>query len=304
MSADVQTIIDMHKYMRPAGGVTEAAFIERYLKPLGFQADQFGNLHLRIGNPRILFSSHVDTVHKNDGMQKIRYKDGVLSTKNQNCLGADDTAGIWLMTEMIKAKVPGLYIIHYGEERGCLGSRELAKHPKYFEGIDIAIAFDRAGYSDVITHQMGMRTASDAFAQELADRLPGKYAPDSGGAYTDTNEYASIISECTNISVGYHGQHTSKEQQDVAFLIELRDALLKVDWDNIKAYRDPSVVEYDEEDWGYWPRGSFRNSRTCNYEELIRDFPEIAMQILEAYGCHEDEFEQEIEAHYGIRAAA
>ena len=173
MSADVQTIIEMHKYMRPAGGPTDAVFIERYLKPLGFRSDNFGNQHLEVGGDRrIMFSSHTDTVHKQDSMQKLKYKDGILRPRSQNCLGADDTAGIWLMTEMVKAGVPGLYVIHFGEERGCLGSRELANSENYFEGVEIAIAFDRAGYRDVITHQMGMRTASDAFAEELVALLP------------------------------------------------------------------------------------------------------------------------------------
>ena len=37
-------------------------------------------------------------------------------------------AGIWLLLEMIDAGVPGVYALHYGEERGGVGSSGLAEH--------------------------------------------------------------------------------------------------------------------------------------------------------------------------------
>lgn len=38
---------------------------------------------------------------------------------------------------------------------------------------DVAIAFDRAGYGDVITHQWGGRTCSDGMAGQVPEREPG-----------------------------------------------------------------------------------------------------------------------------------
>lgn len=117
----------------------------------------------------------MDTVHKEEGRQNLNLKDGILTQPSKSsCLGGDDTAGIWLMLEMIKAGIEGVYIIHYGEERGGIGSRAKAtKEPLFFTGIDIAIAFDRAGYSDIITHLCYGRTASDAFADSFAKELGG-----------------------------------------------------------------------------------------------------------------------------------
>lgn len=295
-------IMELFSYCRPMGSRTEEKFVEKFLLPLGFVRDAFDNLILRIGEaPRILFSSHMDTVHKKEGRQDLKLEKGILrQTSGRDCLGADDTAGIWLMMEMIKADIPGLYIIHYGEERGCVGSQAIANHaPETLDGIDIAIAFDRAYYTDVITHQMGCRTASDTFAHSLAKELGSGYTPSDDGAYTDTNEYAHIVSECTNISVGYWGQHTKDEKQDVDFLIALRTALLQVNWDNLVACRDPSVhEELDKWSWNS-PRGRGKD----DLESLCWDYPEIAAQLLEAYGVTPAIFKEAVEDLHGVLAA-
>src|SRR3546814_16306749 len=88
-------------------------------------------------------------------------------------LGADDGAGLWIMLGMIAAACPGLYLFHRGEEQGCLGSRWIERHtPELLANIDAAIAFDRAGLGDVITHQSYGRTCSAAFRSE--ERRVGK----------------------------------------------------------------------------------------------------------------------------------
>lgn len=311
-SDDERLILDMFRYMRPAGTATEQVFVDKFLTPLGFERDKYRNLVLIIGDrPRVLFSSHMDTVHRSEGLQTLSYQDGVLELskaakrRGSNCLGADDTAGIWLMTEMIKAGVEGVYVIHHAEESGCIGSTDLAKgNPAFFEGIDYAVAFDRAYDDDVITHQMGRRTCSDGFAKALAKSLGGKYKPSDGGAYTDTNEYAQLVSECTNVSVGYVGQHTSNERQDVHFLIELRDKLLTVHWAELPVQRDPSA--WDDADDGYfWGRNrrSSYSSSWADYNsdvtDLVKDYPDVVASILEAYGIGRHDIMDEVSKVYG-----
>jgi hypothetical protein len=300
----ITSILDMFTYCRPMGSKTEQKFINRFLAPLGFKRDKHQNLILKVGNkPRILFSSHVDTVHKKEGKQALFLKSGIL-TSDGSCLGADDTAGIWLMTEMVKADVPGLYVIHHGEESGCIGSSAIAaESPEVLNGIDIAIAFDRMGYADIITHQMWRRTASDAFARSLATELGGSYAPSDEGAYTDTNEYSHIVPECTNISVGYLNQHTGRESQDVTFLMALREALLQVNWDNLVVARDPHKLEDDQGFFGGRSRRG-RNSRGFDLEDLIADYPDVAADILRAMGVDEAEFARNVEDYYGVCVAA
>lgn len=292
---DLQTITEMFSYMRPAGSATEQAFVDRFLSPLGFERDQHKNLVLILGErPNILFSSHMDTVHMDEGMQKPIYDGRYLRQKGNNCLGADDTAGVWLMTEMIKAQIPGVYVIHHAEENGCIGSRDLAtENPEFFKDLDIAIAFDRAYYDDVITHQLGQRMASDAFAWSLADQLgfPFGYKPSDGGVFTDTAEYSHLVGECTNLSVGYFGQHGKDEKQDVPFLLALRDALLQVKWGELAIERQAQ------------PKHTYRGrALRSSIEQLCWEYPETAAGILTACGVTAEMFERELEEVYGTAA--
>lgn len=318
-SADESTILQMFRYMRPMGSTTEQVFINQYLAPLGFKRDEFDNLVLTVGeNAPFLFSCHMDTVHHREGLQSLSYNEetGILSLSKRakrsgsNCLGADDTAGIWLITEMVKARVPGTYVVHYGEECGCIGSSALAKgNSMWLSQFRFAMAFDRAYQDDIITHQMGKRTCSEAFARSLAKALGGKYRPDSGGAYTDTNEYAHIIPECTNVSVGYSRQHTSDETQDVRFLIELRDKLTRLDFASLVIERDPTVSPWDDEEDEYFR--SFGGGRYVDFhsfsqrggedlKSLVVQYPELVCDILEGFGIGKDELKSQVHEIYGF----
>ena len=94
--------------------------------------DSFGNIHVNIGGDAtapsgVLFSCHVDTVHREatmtkTGWQTINYdavreeifvvpEKTASNTDIHTCLGADDGAGIWIMMQMIQNKVPGYYTL-------------------------------------------------------------------------------------------------------------------------------------------------------------------------------------------------
>jgi hypothetical protein len=71
-----------------------------------------------------------------------------------------------------------------------------------------------------------------------------RFAPDDTGLYTDSVSYTHLIPECTNISVGYEGAHSSNERFDLEFLmLMLLPSLMKVDYSALPAVRDPSVKE-------------------------------------------------------------
>ncbi len=218
----LQTLARMLRTCRPMGGRTDRWFREYYLLTLpGATVDAYGNIHVTIARvhgdaSRVVWSSHTDTVHTRSGAQNIAVGDRWISLadKRSNCLGADDTVGVWIMREMILARVPGHYVFHYGEEHGGIGSSDVVREePQRYADALFAIAFDRRGRRDVITHQAGRRTASDAFAKSLAKALRpvARYRPSSHGIYTDTAEYAELIPECTNVSVGYRDEHTRFE---------------------------------------------------------------------------------------------
>ena len=245
MNNQLLTLQTMLTYCRPMGSRAETQFCRRYLVPLGCVRDRHGNWHKTVGGcTRILWSSHTDTVHARQGRQKVCCTDGFLHlpiASRSSCLGADDTAGVFLMTEMIKHQVPGHYVFHYGEERGCVGSSAIAAEaPDWLRQTEIAIALDRRGYDEVITHQGG-RTCSDAFAAQLATGLGLGYAPSDRGIYTDTERYAEIVPECTNLAVGYEGAHTPDEQLDGTHVLALLEALCALQTETLTVSRDPQA---------------------------------------------------------------
>lgn len=284
----IRELMDMHTFCRPAYGKTEKAFIARYIDSLpNMTRDKEGNRFVRLGNARVAWSSHTDTVHKAEGYQRLAYGDGLLSLADgvtSNCLGADDSAGVWIMRQMIIRKIPGLYIFHAAEEIGGIGSAYIARHtPELLENIDCAIALDRRGTSSVITHQFD-RCASDDFAESLAKYLGGAFAPDDSGTFTDTANYVSLVPECTNLSVGYYGAHSAAEMLDIGFCAELLEKLCALDTATLPIARDPSDCEY---------LGGFGDERVSqSLVDLVYDHPESAAELMAEYGITADIFER------------
>ena len=249
----------MLAWKRPSGSQEAEWFGETYLEPLFGKANKHGNYIRVIGkDPKIAFAAHYDTVHKDGGLQRVVEEENHLYAEDSDCLGADCTTGIYIMMQLMKEGIPGVYCVFADEEIGCLGSSaeaaDLVNDPNHqLSGVDAMISFDRFGTSSIITHQMGVETASDEFAKSLAAELEMNLEPDPGGSYTDSNEFSHIIPECTNLSVGYYKQHTSNETQDLIYLEELIYNLKFVEWDKLVIARDPKVhvmtptQDYDEE---------------------------------------------------------
>ena len=296
-------LITMLSYMRPAYGETEREFAKQYLEPVFGNPDKSGNYILSVGkNPKICFAAHYDTVHKFDGKQNVILKNDVISLapkQESNCLGADCTTGIWLILEMIKANIQGVYVVHAAEEIGCVGSKALvARNPQWINRVQAVISFDRKGNNSIITHQMGMRTCSDVFAASLGQILGLGMRADDTGSYTDSNEYASKVPECTNISVGYYGQHTKNETQDLAFAESLRDALISADWSKLVFHRDPKEVEYlyFPDNYGYG-MGDFHYSEDdaiSDMYDIIRDYPKQIAKMMVSMGYTAEDIADEL----------
>ena len=249
-------------WVRPHGTEMEEAFVSWLvdeIKRLGYQPtiDGVGNIWVEQEGAKTLFTAHTDTCHSQSLSVFTQDVDfdwditgmALLANPTQGyVLGADDGTGVWLLLEMMEAKVPGSYVFFRGEERGGIGSQWAAEHLELeLKQYSHAVAFDRAGDVDVITYQRCQRCCSDAFATALAERLnllgDTKFAPCDGGVFTDTANLDHIIPECTNVAVGYQSQHTSSEVQDLFFLQILRDQVVQLDWASLPVERDPSVVD-------------------------------------------------------------
>jgi hypothetical protein len=208
--------------------------------------DAHDNYFIKIGDSRTIFASHLDTACK-DAVKVNRIIEGnIIKTDGKSILGADDKAGVTIMLWMINHNIPGLYYFFIGEEVGCIGSGMASKLEDIAGKFDRIISFDRRGKDSIITHQSGMRTCSDEFANSLAKQLNRKglnLKKDDTGVYTDSAEFTSVIPECTNISVGYYKEHTFSENQDIKYLYLLADSCLSVDWENLPTKRDMFKTE-------------------------------------------------------------
>ena len=228
------------------------------LGPMGedFIKDKYDNLYWIIGKSDTLFCAHLDTVDSGSPGKNLDIKhvfDGdIVKTDGKTILGGDDKAGVAIMLYMIEKGVPGFYLFTVGEEKGCVGSSKLSqalqvKMDDKYKDIKKIIAFDRKGYTSIITHQLEQRCCSDEFANALASEFEKaglKFMIDTTGGYCDSAEFADIMPECTNLSVGYFDQHAHIERQDLAFLEKMAEASCKVDWNSLPVRRDPKKVEY------------------------------------------------------------
>lgn len=299
----IKTYREMLMYGRPAFSQEDNEFVARYLLTMpDVYQDTFGNVFFQVGpSPTVLWSSHTDTVHARGGRFRNEQENNevfVAPTSRANCLGADCTTGVYIMREMIKAKVPGLYVFHRAEEIGAQGASFIAqKTPKVLEGIQCAIAFDRKGFNEIITHQCGSRGASDAFAKSLGDAIGMAMQPSKNGVFTDTAKYMKVVPECTNVSVGYFKQHSRAEYQDIDFLDELREQMCSINTDRLHIERDPTKIErkpyiYQGSSPYLFPRSNYNKPKTIA-EFLLRNRYEVA-DWLEDNGFTVEELEKEI----------
>jgi len=237
----------------------------------------------------VLWSAHTDSVHAHtdEVRQNILFdaEDMMFAaSRGKAILGADDGAGLWLLWEMIEAGVPGTYVFHRGEEVGGIGSRSMeAEQEKWLEQFTHAIAFDRKGNEDVITHQGMGRCCSDAWAMQFAEMLGMGHKKSEHGIFTDTANYTSLIPECSNVGIGYEGAHSHKETLDLEYLFRLRDRMIEV----FKDAPDMKVVRKvdDVEDYAmFYGQGWRRASTTAKRKPIdlydVDEWDIVGMPIL------------------------
>jgi hypothetical protein len=227
--------------------------------PKGFKEDQCGNFYLQIGtNPSTMFTCHLDTADRSQKKVKHIIDGDIIKTDGDSILGADDKAGMTVILYMIEKQVPGLYYFFIGEERGCVGSSRLQRiweKTEFSKYITKCVSFDRRGTDSVITEQFYGVCCSNEFAKLLSHELnlaetSFRYSPDPTGIYTDSAQFTGLISECTNISVGYYSEHTHNERQDIKHLEKLCQAVVKIDWESIPTFRNPSLYS-QQDDWDF-----------------------------------------------------
>ena len=236
------------------------------------------------------FTAHQDTVDNKLGLNSLVIDDaGMLSVEGGGVLGADCGSGMYIMIRMILASKSGLYVFFSTEEQGRIGSSAY----KMPATITKCVSFDRKGTDNLITHQMGERGCSDAFADAFIASFSLPYQKDPTGSFTDSYTFFDTVPECINLSVGYYNQHTKNESQDVPFLENLVDACIALDWESMPVDRDPTTVEWEDQDWDWYKQGGkkYESKYYGSYKPTVRsiddfvyEYPWAVADLLEAYG--------------------
>lgn len=244
----IRTILSTKRAHSSKGELDFLAWLRERLVPHKPITLAEGCVAVVIGDkPKTLFSCHIDTCHstvESDGSKQELFFDeafGHLFTKGSGCLGADDGAGIYIMLRMIEENVPGGYIFHRGEERGCIGSNAvLRSNSVWLKQFSACVAFDRPGNDEVIITQGNQQCGSETYGAALAKELNKeglKFATSHRGVVTDSKVYRYIIPECINIGVGYGNQHGPQEYQDWEHLQALTAVVVDVQWDKLPVTR-------------------------------------------------------------------
>jgi hypothetical protein len=273
-------LLKMLSYKRPAWSKTEDAFIRKYIDtahPEIFE-DKYGNRILYRENSKVIIACHTDTVHRDEGMQNVRLHKRIAQLPKRstsNCLGADDTAGVYAALRMIEAGVQATFIFHRAEEIGGCGSSWLAKnYPEWLQKFDICLSLDRRGTTDIITSQAGGKCASNTFASSLAAALDMGHKA-TAGIFTDSANYTHLIRECSNISVGYQLEHTSNETLDLDYLELLIQRLIVIDWTALTVERAVTDDGWDDrEDYSWYFGRGYTQYKRYDYSR-DNDSPEI-----------------------------
>lgn len=218
--------------------------------PKNIQKDEFGNYFLIVGNSKSMFTCHLDTCCRSQESVSHVIGSRFISTNQKTILGADDKSGMTVLLYMIENNIPGLYYFFIGEEVGGIGSSAAASYLD-FKNYNKCVSFDRRGYNSIITEQWTGECCSNEFAKSLSKELNSKdlsfnFRPDNTGIFTDSASFIDDIPECTNISVGYFSEHQVTEKQDILFLVNLCEAVIKVDWESLPIRRDPSIKSYKQ----------------------------------------------------------
>lgn len=203
----------------------EVGNVQKYLRSWNKDliADELWNLYL-INPWTPLICAHMDTVRDKEDADKVstikyetQYEEGdvvenakTIIRGDNIVLGADDRAGVAIameLYEMLWNKVSLLFTV--GEESGGVGSKHFVKeHKDLVESCTYAIVPDRKWDSDLICTLNGY--GSKDFEKAVLEHLELFWFKSVHGVWSDANQLCNLIN-CFNISVGYYGQHTSKE---------------------------------------------------------------------------------------------
>lgn len=229
-----------------------------------------GNIYATKGKSKNFpaFVAHTDTVHKiiqtglpNNRLHVSEYNDHLFALTpecKQTGIGGDDKVGVYLALRMLKKLDACKVAFFYGEEIGCVGSRQATI--SFFKDCSFVLQGDRRGYGDFVTEIGGKNLSSEKFQSAVLPILEMYGFKFTSGAMTDVEALANanVGISVANVSCGYYNPHTSSEVvkiSDVAsverMFIDIANELSTCRWHNVVERKQKSFDNNWKSGYGF-----------------------------------------------------
>lgn len=165
-----------------------------------------------IGDIPIALVAHLDTVYSSP-VKNLYYdqKQGVLWSPEG--IGADDRAGVFAITKIIKDGYRPSVIFTTDEERGGLGASVLAGMECPIPGLKYLIELDRRGIDDCVFYDCG--------AQDFMTYIESFGFTTDWGSFSDISFLCPAWDICgVNLSIGYQNEHCEIETLHIKYMFE------------------------------------------------------------------------------------
>jgi len=231
-------------------------------------------------SPKPMLCVHLDTINdvSNARLDKLELDDtlrvlSLASDSKAKCLGGDDRAGLYIALELItymEETKDYKYDIGFflDEEIGCLGSTNYLRHCSHNYDTTCYIGLDRRspnGNQEIALYGFDNSKLTEIFEEY-------GYTPDMGSV-TDASNLADEDTACINLSVGFDGEHTTKEVLYLSCMEETLNVLKEVNLGNTH-YHGKDYFNY-----GY--DGFYYDGYTTAEEEYIEEL-EARIEYLES----------------------
>lgn len=201
-----------------------------------------------IGDIPIALVAHLDTVFISP-VKNLYYdqKEGVLWSPEG--LGADDRAGVFAITQILKTGLRPSVIFTTDEERGGVGASILASFDCPIPNLKYIIELDRRGIDDCVFYDCGTK---DFIAYIESFGFTWDW-----GSFSDISFLCPAWDVCgVNLSIGYQNEHSEIETLHIEYMFNTIDKVITM-------LSEPDIPDFKYEEISY---------RYSNYWNGYNDF--------------------------------
>jgi len=306
---------EMYEIFSPSGGEhAMVLYVSNWLIANGItpKVDSAGNIYAQNkirGSKRIIINAHMDTVASKPADIQVLHakKDIILSSTNNQVIGADDKNGVWSILRLLtdeEIETPLTALLCVAEESGCNGSQyAMDHHSDYFDDCVFNITVDRRGDTDIIIENCDITLCSKEMQAQLSEWGKPFGLRTTQGSISDVSNIVEHLKiNGINLFAGYHGAHMGSEYTSMRELLksyafqkyllpELHkhfmlnpDSVEFKDFQRLYAY--PTYGHYGGHTYGdysqtktHYPASQRKSFETLDEMDIIEKFEEVIDDI-------------------------